>query len=180
MIALISTVVTHGYGLHLDDISDPHDREQALMYTFVAPTASILASTLGKISMVLFLVRVLGQSTRKIHLWLLYSVTAIMIGANIFTVGVLLGGCTPMEKTWKPETPGSCVAPTIFNYIGACNPVCLDHSAFLILYPLNMWSGWNAFMDLTTAVFPLYMVWTLNLKRSTKFGLAFLMCGGLL
>lgn len=117
MMALVSTAVTLGYGLHLDDIMDLEDRERALMYTFVAPTISIFASTLGKISMVLFLVRLLGQSTRKFHLWLLYSVTAIMIGANIFTVGVLLGGCTPMEKAWKPEIPGSCVAPIVFNYV---------------------------------------------------------------
>jgi hypothetical protein len=118
MMALLSAAVTHGYGLHVESIQNSYDREQALMYTFVAPTASILASTSGKMSMVLFLVRVLGQSTRKVHLWLLYSVTVIMIGANIFTMGVLLGGCTPMEKSWKPEISGSCVAPVVFKYVG--------------------------------------------------------------
>ena len=41
-----------------------------------------------------------------------------MIGGNIFAVGVLLGGCTLMEKIWKPETPGSCISPTVFNYVG--------------------------------------------------------------
>lgn len=35
-------------------------------------------------------------------------------------------------------------------------------------------------MDLTTALFPVYMVWRLQMKRSTKWGLKFLMCGGVL
>jgi hypothetical protein len=118
MMALVSAAITHGYGMHLVDIDDPLDREQALMLTYVAPTISILASTLGKLSMVLFLIRLFGQLARRIHLWLLYSVSAVMIGANIFTVGLLLGGCMPMEKSWRPEIAGSCVNPTVFDYVG--------------------------------------------------------------
>ncbi|KAF2998611.1 hypothetical protein E8E13_006989 [Curvularia kusanoi] len=38
---------------------------------------------------------------------------------------------------------------------------------------------WYAIMDLTTALFPVYMVWELQMKRSTKWGLTFLMCGGI-
>jgi hypothetical protein len=130
MMALVSTATTHGYGMHLVDIDDPLDREQALMLTYVAPTISILASTLGKLSMVLFLVRLLGQLARRIHLWLLYSVAAVMIGANIFTVGLLLGGCMPMEKSWRPEIAGSCINPAVFKYVGvtqSCTwtPVCM-------------------------------------------------------
>jgi hypothetical protein len=123
MMALVSAAITHGYGMHLVDIGDPLDHEQALMLTYVAPTISILASTLGKLSMVLFLVRPLGQLARRIHLWLLYSVAAVMIGANIFTVGLLLGGCMPMEKSWRPEIAGSCVNPTVFDYVGRTQSV---------------------------------------------------------
>ena len=35
-------------------------------------------------------------------------------------------------------------------------------------------------MDLVTALFPAYMVWRLQLKTSTKWGLTFLMGGGVL
>ncbi|KAJ8117926.1 hypothetical protein OPT61_g976 [Boeremia exigua] len=160
MMALVSAGIDRGYGLHLEDIHNPSDREQALMYTYVAPTISILASTLGKTSMVLFIVRLLGQSVRRVQLWLLYSVTGIMVGANILTVGILLGGCTPIHKSWKPEVPGSCIPPNVYDYVGRAQ------------------SSWNAFVDLATAAFPAYMVWRLQLKRSTKWSLTFLMCGG--
>ena len=130
MMALVSAAITHGYGMHLVYIEDPLDREQALMLTYVAPTISILASTLGKLSMVLFMVRLLRQLARRYHLWLLYSVAAVMIGANIFTVGLLLGGCMPMEKSWRPEAAGSCINPAVFKYVGvtqSCTwaPVCM-------------------------------------------------------
>ena len=118
MTALVSAGVHHGYGLHLDDIKDTRDREQALMYTYVAPSISIVASTFGKISMVLFLVRLLGYSAKRRHIWFLYSVTVIMVGLNVFAIGVLLGGCSPMQKAWIPTTPGTCIAPDIFEYGG--------------------------------------------------------------
>ena len=41
-------------------------------------------------------------------------------------------------------------------------------------------SAWNVVMDLVTAAFPAYMVWSLNLKSSTKWSLTFLMGGGAL
>jgi hypothetical protein len=118
MTALVSAGVHHGYGLHLEDIKNSNDREQALMYTFLAPSVSIVASTFGKTSTVLFLIRLLGYSAGKRHLWFLYSITAIMVGLNIFAIGILLGGCTPMKKSWKPDIPGKCVNLTWFEYGG--------------------------------------------------------------
>jgi hypothetical protein len=118
MTALVSTGVHHGYGLHLEDIKGSQDREQALMYTYVAPSISIVASTFGKISMVLFLVRILGHSARKRHLWLLYSVTFVMFGLNIFAIGILLGGCSPMQRAWISSLPGTCINPDMLKYGG--------------------------------------------------------------
>ena len=118
MTALVSTGVHHGYGLHLEDIKGSQDREQALMYTYIAPSISIVASTFGKISMVLFLVRILGHSGRKRHLWFLYSVTFVMIGLNIFAIGILLGGCSPMQRAWIPSLPGTCINPDMLEYGG--------------------------------------------------------------
>jgi len=113
MMALISAAVSNGYGLHLKEITSSKDREMTLMLTFLAPSVSVLASTLGKISMVLFLVRLLGSSVKKAHLWLLYGVTAVMIGVNVFMIGIFLGQCKPMEKSCRPNVPGSCVSHAV-------------------------------------------------------------------
>jgi hypothetical protein len=118
MAALVSIGVYHGYGLHLEDIKGSHDREHALMYTYVAPSISIVASTFGKVSMVLFLVRILGHSAKKRHFWFLYSVTFVMIGLNVFAIGILLGGCSPMQRAWIPSLPGTCITPGMLKYGG--------------------------------------------------------------
>ncbi|KAJ8117930.1 hypothetical protein OPT61_g972 [Boeremia exigua] len=118
MAALVTAGVHYGYGLHLADITNANDQEKALMYTYLAPSISIVASTLGKISMVLFLVRLLGHSAKKRHVWFLSSVTVVMIGLNLFAIGILLGGCTPMQKAWVPTTPGTCIHPNMLEYGG--------------------------------------------------------------
>lgn len=41
-----------------------------------------------------------------------------MIALNIFVIGVLLGQCTPMEKSWKPNVKGTCLAPGFLDYGG--------------------------------------------------------------
>jgi hypothetical protein len=123
MMALVSVGVDHGYGLHLRDIAASLDREPALTYTFIATSTSVLASTFGKVSMVLFNLRLLDQSAIKVSLWPLYTVITIMISVNVFAFGILLGGYTPMEKIWNPEISGSCIDPAVFDYAGRIQSV---------------------------------------------------------
>lgn len=118
MTILVSIGVHYGYGLHLASITDPYSQEQALKYTYIAPSVSVVASTAGKLSMVFFLIRLLGHSANNSHRWFLFSVTAVMVGLNIFVIGVLLGQCSPMEKSWKPTMPGTCLHPNFLDYGG--------------------------------------------------------------
>jgi hypothetical protein len=94
----VTKSVDHGCHLHLKDIKEPWDLEQALMYIYVALSISIVASTFGKVTVVLFLVRILGRSAEKRHFWFLYSVTFVMVGLDMFAIGVLVGGWFPMQK----------------------------------------------------------------------------------
>ena len=107
MATLVSIGVKHGYGLHLEDIIELNGRELALKYTYISPAPSIIASTSGKISMVLFLLRLLGHSATRRHRYFLFRVAAIMVALNIFTIGVILGQCSPIEKSWKPWIAGN-------------------------------------------------------------------------
>ncbi|PVI04219.1 hypothetical protein DM02DRAFT_693287 [Periconia macrospinosa] len=159
-VSLVSAGARHGFGLHLADITDPYSREQAVKFAFLAPAVSIIASTLGKISTVLFLMRLLGGSAKRRQKWFLYSITSIMVALNIFIVGILFGQCTPMQKIWRQDVPGRCLSPQIIDYGGRTQSV------------------WNAIMDLVNAGFPAYMIWKLQIKKSTKWGLTFLMGGG--
>ena len=179
MAALVSIGVKHGYGLHLEDITDPNERELALKFIYISPVPSILASTAGKISMVLFLLRLLGHSGKRRHRWSLFGVAAMMVALNIFTIGIIVGQCSFVEKSWKPWIPGRCLSASWLDIGGRIQAG---------RYPVQFWTSerltfvtvWNAFMDLVTALFPMYMVWRLKLRTSPKWGLTFLMGGGVL
>jgi hypothetical protein len=118
MATLVSIGVKHGYGLRLEDIIELNERKLALKFTYISPSPSILASTSGKISKVLFLLRLLGHSATRRHRYFLFSVAAIMVALNIFTNGVILGQCSPIEKGWKPWIPGKCLSARWFDIGG--------------------------------------------------------------
>jgi hypothetical protein len=174
----VSIGVRHGYGLHLTDIDDPDERELALKFTYISPAPSILASTSGKISMILLLLRLLGHSAKRRHRWFLLIVAAVIVALNIFTIGIIVGQCSPVEKSWKPWAPGKCLGPRWLDIGGRLQA---GQCSFLVrTTETHITPVWNAFMDLVTALFPMYMVWRLQLKTSTKWGLTFLMGGGFL
>jgi hypothetical protein len=114
----ITESVDHSYDLHLEDIKDPEGLEQALMYIYVALSISILASTFGKMTMALFLVRILGRSTEKRYLWFLYSITFTMVGLDMLAIGILVGGWFPMQKTRIPSLSRMCINSDMLEYGG--------------------------------------------------------------
>jgi len=88
------------------------------MYIYVALSISILASTFGKVTMALFLVRILGRSTEKRYLWFLYSITFAMVGLDMLAIGVLVGGWFPMQKTRIPSLSRMCINSDMLEYGG--------------------------------------------------------------
>ncbi|KAF3042717.1 hypothetical protein E8E12_009062 [Didymella heteroderae] len=105
----------------------------------------------------LHLVDIKNPYDREKALMYTYVAPAISIMAATFgKVSMVL-----FLKSWIPTTPGTCINPNYFEYGGRIQSI------------------WNAIMDLTTALFPVYIVWRLQMRKSTKWGLSFLMCGGI-
>ncbi|PGH17305.1 hypothetical protein AJ79_01189 [Helicocarpus griseus UAMH5409] len=159
--ALVTVSTTYGFAKHLWDIHDPEDQAQALKYTWIAPAISLIPSCAAKISVMLFLLRVLGRAVKLYHKIVLYGAALIMIGANCVSFSILLDYCKPREMAWRPYLNGKCMHPDVLQIAGVTV------------------SAYNAFMDFLCAGFAVAMIWKLNMKRSTKIGLAILMSGGL-
>lgn len=100
--------VSYGLGLHMNDIPDPESQIQAYKYTVIAPNFSVVSTTTGKISVAIFLLRLMGPTASAWRRWFLYILTVISIGMNVLAIIVIMGFCRPPEKIWRPETPGSC------------------------------------------------------------------------
>ena len=99
--------------MHLLEIPNPEDRIKAFKYTVIAPNFSVVSTTTGKISIVIFLLRLLGPASTSFQRWFLYALTFVSICMNILAIVVIMGFCIPAEKIWRPETPGSCMSPTL-------------------------------------------------------------------
>jgi hypothetical protein len=99
----IQISVNYGLGrnfwvLSLDDSS------LAIFWTYVANTFAIIGNAMAKLSMGLFLLRVVQVRWHKIALWLAVATTAI---TSIILATLLWNQTTPRKASWDPlRTPG--------------------------------------------------------------------------
>ncbi|KAI1483794.1 hypothetical protein F4774DRAFT_425486 [Daldinia eschscholtzii] len=156
------TIAAHyGLGKRIDTITDPYYREEAIKYTVIAPTVSIVSSTLSKISILIFLTRLMGIAATRRHLICLWTLGAILFILNLLAIIIILRFCSPIEKQWKPQTEGRCMSPAVNFYTGVIP------------------SAYTAFMDIVLAIFPSLIIAKLNINRKMKIGLSCLMGGSI-
>ncbi|MCJ1365840.1 hypothetical protein MMC16_004965 [Acarospora aff. strigata] len=77
----------------------------------------------GKLSIVVFLLRVMGQAKTRAKTWFLYGISIVQIILNIEAIIVVMGFCVPAQKIWNPKIEGWCMSPTsqeIGGLIQAC------------------------------------------------------------
>lgn len=68
-----------------------------------------VSTTAGKLSVALFLLRVMGQTATKVHRWFLYVLSFISIVVNVLCIIAVIGFCIPPESIWNPHVPGRCM-----------------------------------------------------------------------
>ncbi|OQE47250.1 hypothetical protein PENCOP_c001G04670 [Penicillium coprophilum] len=159
--ALVQVAVSYGLGRHLNDISDPNQQVQAIKYTVIAPNFSVISTTTGKISVTIFLLRLMGQSASAPRRWFLYILMAVSIAWNVLAIVAIIGFCRPSERIWNPKVEGSCFSLNFQLVAG------ISQAAF------------NAFNDLALALFPAYIFWRVQLAFKMKFAIISVMGAGI-
>ena len=76
--------------------------------------------------------------------------------SNLLT---LIFGCTPIDKSWNPTTPGHCIPATKVGLF---------------------YGSMNFSTDVLIFVLPLPMVWRLKLSRENKLGVILIFMGGVM
>ncbi|KAI1401016.1 hypothetical protein F4819DRAFT_487080 [Hypoxylon fuscum] len=158
--ALVTTSVFYGLGRHKDDIKNPHDLSQAIKYTVIAPVLSIISSSSSKISILIFLIRLMGITANRWHIYFLWGMGALLVLLNIMAIVVILRFCSPVAFQWDKSIDGTCINPNIQLYSAATQ------------------SAYNALLDIIVAIFPATFITKLNTTRKMKVGLFVLMGGG--
>ncbi|KZL88331.1 integral membrane protein, partial [Colletotrichum incanum] len=140
--------VAHGQGRDATEIS-PEDRRIALQYFFSAELLYIITTILLKVCVGILLLRIAIVPT---HIWILRIILFVTV---LFGVGYLfLVGfqCRPISKFWdqSPRSPGHCFKTSIV--LGT------TFTAAIL----------NCIADCTFGLLPLFIVWSLHMRRKTK------------
>ncbi|KAL4790480.1 hypothetical protein BDV19DRAFT_334060 [Aspergillus venezuelensis] len=142
-----------GTGRHLTELT-AKQREVAMEYWFLCDVAYAVSSVLAKISVAIFLLRVVFLPA---HRATLYSVTGLTVAAGIVFFVMLVAQCSPVSFWWTRmagDTNGEC---------GLVNAIAI------MLYVFSVTS---ALFDLTVGLLPILLVRKLQMGRRTKIAVA--------
>lgn len=145
----IQVAVYHGLGKSLWTLSFDAS-SNAIFWTYVANTFAITGNAMAKLSMGLFLLRVVQLRWQRISLWALVIITA---GTSIALTIMLWNQTTPVKTSWDPfRTPGR------WN---------------IQIQPMSIGLGvWSSVCDFFFAIFPWMFIWSLRMPQREKIMLA--------
>ncbi|KAK7427020.1 hypothetical protein QQZ08_006447 [Neonectria magnoliae] len=141
---------TYGFGQTIFSL-ELEDSSRAIYYEMIGQTFAVIGMGVAKVSLGLFLLRIVVQLWHKIVIWL--AMASLMI-ISIVTAAILWTQCVPAKKIYDPlRTPeGSCDIPVI---------------------PIAILLGvWCAVVDFFFAIFPWIFIWGLNMKYKEKITIA--------
>ncbi|KAI9653797.1 MAG: hypothetical protein M1831_005664 [Alyxoria varia] len=147
--------VTLGFGRHIWTL-DPQDTIKSIKYNYMAVPPQILAYSIPKISVAIFIDRILAPS--KIRRIILYGVPGLQLINGVIAIIVLFKTCTPTASIWDPAVP---------------QESCLPHDPML---GYNYFvAAFTAFTDFFLAIVPIMSFINLQMERSSKIAVSILM-----
>ncbi|KAL3601020.1 hypothetical protein FPOAC2_05273 [Fusarium poae] len=104
---LMTIGVHYGLGQNLTDIlrDDPDHLPLSLLYEAASQTFAIIAMSIAKWSLGLFLLRLVKEKWHKIAIW---CMMACLMSASISVCFVYWLQCTPPQYLWNRKIPGRC------------------------------------------------------------------------
>ncbi|PTU24978.1 hypothetical protein P175DRAFT_0428129 [Aspergillus ochraceoroseus IBT 24754] len=147
--------VDSGMGHHMAELSHAQ-QVKALKWSWVFQLLAIMASMLGKLAILAFLIQIRGRHETKP--WLLIILGVLGAAINIAVLGTILGQCTPMQKLWDDSLEGTCDPGRKINQ---------NYSFFQ--------ASFNTFLDALLAAYPIHLFWKLQMKPRIKIALSVLM-----
>ncbi|PVH93146.1 hypothetical protein DM02DRAFT_542184 [Periconia macrospinosa] len=152
--ALSSVAISYGAGRHLIYIP-PENITPVLYYSTILQPVGIPAFCIPKLSVVLFIVKLMGVEQKGA--WLLWGSIGILFACHILSPVMLFAQCNPPDHLWHTMEPAKCLPSEVLHtitYVGG---------------------AWSAFTDLLLAVYPAVILRKVRVKRSKKIGIILIM-----
>ncbi|CAD6593192.1 MAG: hypothetical protein ASARMPREDX12_009040 [Alectoria sarmentosa] len=154
-IALNSASIRSGLGRHIVYLQ-PEQISYTLYLSAILQPIGIFAIFLPKLAVVVLIVKLMGPKKHGIS-FLYFIVTILAIGSALSSIFVF-AQCDPPSHFWNPTEPAHCWSPNVLRN-----------------RRINTKTAWSAFVDLSLAIFPITVLWDLQMKRSRKIGISILM-----
>ncbi|KAI1747180.1 hypothetical protein F4782DRAFT_522182 [Xylaria castorea] len=152
--AMFTVQVYWGFGLPYDRIS-AEQFKQSNKWSWYSAGPSILASFIARISITILLVRIFGVQTWL--KWYLICFTSLLTVVSVVSIVLLFAQCIPWYGLWEYTIKARRLNPLIYAYTALASQ---------FLYAIS---------DLTFVLFPVLIIWRLNMPRRRKFALAALL-----
>lgn len=110
---LITLGTYYGLGRSKYTIDNPSDLSDAIKYTTIASTMSVVSTSFGKLSALIFLVRLMGIAAPRWHIVAAWAVCGILVAMNVWGFFITIGYCYPAAKQWNPAIEGWCMDPKL-------------------------------------------------------------------
>ncbi|KAL4861221.1 hypothetical protein BDV12DRAFT_208257 [Aspergillus spectabilis] len=157
---LITLSVQNGTGRHMEALSHTQQIASA-KYQLLSQGFHVMSTNWGKVSVALFLVRIISKV--KQHKRAMYAGIVLMSVINIVAVYTIYGQCTPTAKIWD-----------FLGVEGTCWPDGVQRN-----YAYFQGSA-SALSDLVLAVYPLFTIKNLQMATKVKVGLGIVLSLGII
>ncbi|KAM4056181.1 integral membrane protein [Hirsutella rhossiliensis] len=157
--ACVTRAYLWGFGKHDKDLTFDPQIINILKWVWISTTPAILVSILARISAAILLIRIFGN--KKWLKWFLVVFTTLQSIVAGLVIIFVWAQVSPVEGLWNPLLPARRWNPSIQQ-----NTAYLGQSLF-------------TFSDLTYVLFPIMIIFKLNMPLRRKLGLAGLMAASL-
>ncbi|MCJ1398245.1 hypothetical protein MMC11_001442 [Xylographa trunciseda] len=146
----------YGIGRHLAALS-PENAIQAIKMESISSAFGVMAFCIPKIAVALLLVRLMGPKHRG--KWFLYFITGTVTIAGVLSIIFLFVQCQPVAALWDPAVAAmaTCWDPSVLT----------DYTYFVGAY--------SALCDFSLAVFPIFIMWNLQMRLKRKIAICCVM-----
>ena len=138
----------------------------------------ITALGLGKVSFAIFLMRITPK-TKKWMKWLLHGYSALLVVINVTLIILTYAQRNLVAGLWDPTIGAKCLPPHILESYAIFQSGTFNFASNLNIFA-DTFSAYDVLADFVLALFPVVIIWDLNVNPRTKVGLATLMGLGVL
>lgn len=160
-----------GYGRHAFTLS-LHNLETAILLNTVGFLFGILSFSIPKIAVACLLVRILNPS--RLHKIFVFFLVGFVTLVAVICIIILFTMCDPPESMWYVTIPGKCKdVKILIDYAiftgGECR-VILEIACLILTNEHH--AALSAFVDLYLAIYPVTVLWKLNMSTRKKLALS--------